>query len=71
MGGLNPFKSPKISTPDPVTPPAPPATTDAAAAADAEADRLRRRRGTAATIIAGDTAVVPQSSVATKTLLGQ
>jgi len=62
-------KPPKA--PDPVAPPAPPATSDAALAGDQAADRLRRRRGTAATIIAGDTAAVPQSSVATKTLLGQ
>lgn len=61
-------KQPKI--PDPLAPPAPPATTDTTAAADSEAARLRRRRGTAATILAGDGATVPGASVATKTLLG-
>lgn len=65
------FLNPKTPTiPDPPAPPAPPATTDTAAAADSEALRLRRRRGVAATVLAGDTATVPTGSVATKTLLG-
>lgn len=63
---LTPPKTPKV--PDP-PPPSPPAQTDAAAAAQSEADRLRRRRGTASTILAPETAVQP-GSVATKTLLG-
>lgn len=59
--------TPKI--PDPPAPAAPPAQTDAAAAGQAEADRLRRRRGTASTILTSDTAAKP-GSVATKQLLG-
>lgn len=62
-------KTPKI--PDPPAAAAPPAVTDAAQTASNEADRLRRRRGTAATVFAGDSAAVPTASVATKTLLGQ
>lgn len=61
--------TPKL--PDPPKPAAPPAVTDTVQTTDAEADRLRRRRGTAATILAGDTATVAPGSVATKTLLGQ
>lgn len=60
--------SPKL--PDPPAPTAPPAVTDTTASVDAQNDRLRRRRGTAATVLAGDTATVANSSVATKTLLG-
>jgi hypothetical protein len=60
--------SPKL--PDPPAPTAPPATTDTQTSVDQANDRLRRRRGTAATVLAGDTATVGQSSVATKTLLG-
>lgn len=60
--------SPKL--PDPPAPTAPPAVTDTQTAVDNEAQRLRRRRGTAATVLAGDTATVGASSVATKTLLG-
>jgi hypothetical protein len=59
--------SPKI--PDPPAPAAPPAKTDTAAAGQSEADRLRRRRGTASTILTSDTTAAP-GSVATKTLLG-
>lgn len=60
--------TPKL--PDPPAPTAPPAVTDTQAAVEQESDRLRRRRGTAATVLAGDTATVPGASVATKTLLG-
>ncbi|NNH18504.1 Uncharacterised protein [Bordetella trematum] len=60
-------KTPSI--PDPAPPPAPPATTDAAAAGQAEAERVRRKRGTASTILTSDAAARP-GSVATKTLLG-
>lgn len=56
--------------PDPPAPTAPPATTDTQTTVNQEADRLRRRRGTAATELAGDTATVGGNSVATKTLLG-
>ncbi|CAM4092885.1 hypothetical protein BOTU111921_11390 [Bordetella tumbae] len=59
----------KPKLPDPPAPAAPPATTDAAAAGQAEADRVRRRRGTASTILTSDTTARP-GSVATKTLLG-
>lgn len=69
MSGLISPKTPKA--PEPQAPPAPPAVTDAAAAADQEAARLRRRRGTASTVLAGDTATVAPNSVATKQLLGQ
>lgn len=60
--------TPKL--PDPPAPTAPPAVTDTQTAVDNEAQRLRRRRGTAATVLAGDSATVGASSVATKTLLG-
>lgn len=60
-------KTPKL--PDPPAPAAPPSATDAAAAGDAEAERLRRRRGAASTILAGEATAAP-GSVATKTLLG-
>ena len=60
--------SPKL--PDPPKPTAPPAVTDTQTTVDTEAERLRRRRGTAATVLAGETATVPGASVATKTLLG-
>jgi hypothetical protein len=56
--------------PDPPAPTAPPAVTDTQTAVDEQADRLRRRRGTASTIMAGDTATVSNNSVATKQLLG-
>jgi len=59
--------TPKL--PDPPKPQAPPAVTDATKASDDEAERLRRRRGTAATILAGETQAKP-GSVAAKTLLG-
>lgn len=67
---MNLFGGSSPSIPDPPKPTAPPAVTDTQAQVDQEADRLRRRRGTASTILAGDTATVPTSSVATKTLLG-
>lgn len=67
---MNLIKPKTPSLPDPVAPPAPPAATDAIAAGDAEAERLRRRRGTASTILAGESQANP-GSVATKTLLGQ
>lgn len=60
-------KTPKI--PDPPAPAAPPSTTDAAAAGAQEAEQIRRRRGTASTILAGETTASP-GSVAAKTLLG-
>lgn len=60
--------SPKL--PDPPAPAAPPAVTDTQTAVNEQADRLRRRRGTASTVLAGDTATVGSSSVATKQLLG-
>lgn len=55
--------------PPPPPPPPPPVVEDAAAKAQDEADRLRRRRGIASTILTG-----PQGAgtpaVGTKTLLG-
>lgn len=60
--------TPKL--PDPPAPTAPPAVTDTQTAVDQANDRLRRRRGTAATVLAGDTATVGDASVATKQLLG-
>ncbi|MBR8201680.1 hypothetical protein [Burkholderia vietnamiensis] len=54
------------------------ATTDTSAAANDAADKLRKRRGTAATILAGDSTSVASSSVnapaasaAGKAMLGQ
>jgi len=68
MGGLfSKPKSPKI--PDPPAPPPPPASVDAVVASDDETKRLRKKRGTASTILAGEKAS-PTGSVATKTLLG-
>lgn len=69
--------SPDIPT-APAVPDTTPSTTDTSAAAnDAEA-KLRKRRGTAATILAGDSTSVASSSVnapaataAGKTMLGQ
>lgn len=70
-------------TPDiPAPPPVPDTTqptTDTSAAADDATARLRKRRGTAATILAGDSATVGASSVsapvatsaAGKAILGQ
>lgn len=67
---MNLLSKPKTpSSPDPAPAAAPPATTDAAAAGQAEAERVRRKRGTAATILTSDSAARP-GSVATKTLLG-
>ncbi|WP_083447318.1 hypothetical protein [Achromobacter spanius] len=69
MTGLLKPKAP--TPPEPVKPPDPPAAADAATAGATEAERLRKRRGTASTVLAGDTATVAPGSVATKTLLGQ
>lgn len=44
-----------------------PAITDTTTAADDAADRLRKRRGVAATVLAGDAATPGASSVATAT----
>jgi len=68
MSGV--FSKPKMpKIPDPPAPPAPPAMTDAVMAADNEAARLRKKRGTASTVLAGDTAA-GAGSIAKKTLLG-
>ncbi|MDN7916580.1 hypothetical protein QZM99_00550 [Burkholderia gladioli] len=57
--GLSPdIPSPTITTADTTQP-----TTDTTAATDDAAARLRKRRGTAATILAGDSATVDSSSV--------
>ncbi|SDV49200.1 hypothetical protein [Chitinasiproducens palmae] len=47
-----------------------PAVTDTTKATDDAADRAKRRRGVAATVLAGDNAAPTANSVATKTLLG-
>jgi len=60
-------KTPKVPPPPP--PPAPPEQVDAVAAGENEMTRLRKKRGTASTILAGDTAAA-SGSVARKTLLG-
>lgn len=65
MTGLFKPKTPK--TPEPQAPPAQP---DDTATSDAEAERIRRRRGRASTVLAGNS--TPGSSqVGIKTLLGQ
>lgn len=68
--------SPSVSTPP--VPDTPTPTTDTTVAADDATNRLRRRRGVAATVLAGDSSTVnassvsaPSASAATKTLLGQ
>jgi len=60
-------KTPRI--PDPPPPPAPPEQVDAAAAGENEAARLRKKRGVASTVLAGD-AQAGAGSIAKKTLLG-
>lgn len=57
--GLSP-STPSVPTVDTT-----PAITDTTVAADDTADRLRKRRGTAATILAGDDATPGASAVAT------
>jgi len=60
-------KTPKI--PDPPPPPAPPEQLDGVVAGENEAARLRKKRGTASTVLAGD-AQAGSGSIAKKTLLG-
>jgi len=68
MGAL--FSRPKTpNIPAPPAPSAPPASVDAVVASDDETKRLRKKRGVASTILAGESAS-PTGSVATKTLLG-
>lgn len=67
---MNLLKPKTPSLPAPPKSQAPPEVVDATRASDSEAERLRRRRGTASTILAGETSAAP-GSVAVKTLLGQ
>lgn len=60
------FKGPKI--PKVQAPPPPPTVDDASVTRQAQ-DMARRRRGSAANVLAGDAQVAP-GSVAVKTLLG-
>ncbi|MCA8480488.1 hypothetical protein LGN35_21335 [Burkholderia multivorans] len=69
--------APDIPAPPPVPDTAQPTTDTSAAASDAEA-KLRKRRGAAATILAGDSTSVgsasvnaPAASAASKAILGQ
>lgn len=68
--------TPNVSTPTVTETPAP--TTDTTTATDDATNRLRRRRGVAATVLAGDSSTVnassvnaPAASAATKAILGQ
>ena len=73
MGSLNPFKKPKVYTPEPL-PSMPAEVTLSAAdqAAQQEKDRLKRlsQQGRASTILTQNTSDTSTSGLATKALLG-
>lgn len=66
MGSLNPFKRPKINVPEP--PPTP--TIDQARQSQDITDRMRRRRGRAASVLTGPQGDPTAPATAAKTLLG-
>lgn len=73
MGGLNPFKKPKISTPTPLPRQDAPEV-DVEAATQAELDDLRKRKGRASTVLTSTQGVMGDDSavsgLATRQLMG-
>lgn len=74
MGGLNPFKKPKVSTPKVIeTPHQDTTNTDVDAATQAELDDLKKRRGAASTVLTSTGVMGDDSSssgLATRKLMG-
>jgi len=67
MGSLNPFKRPKINIPEPPAAP----TVDEARQSQDITDRMRKRRGRAASVLTGPKGDPAAPATAAKQLLGQ